>query len=145
MDLRPATASDYDYCESLYLAQSKKVVPPDILDLDAISVSLRQRWIREQVRIVVENGIDVGWVQTSLVDGALFVHQLFVEEGFRGRGIGTEVMKELIEEAANSGLAMTLGVVKTNPARRLYERLGFRTTHEDDRKFYMRLELHEEP
>jgi ribosomal protein S18 acetylase RimI-like enzyme len=33
--------------------------------------------------------------------------------------------------------AVTLGVVKTNPARRLYERLGFRVTHEDQYKFYM--------
>jgi hypothetical protein len=34
--------------------------------------------------------------------------------------------------------ALTLGVVKTNPALGLYERLGFRITHEDERKFYMR-------
>jgi ribosomal protein S18 acetylase RimI-like enzyme len=33
---------------------------------------------------------------------------------------------------------MTLGVVKSNPAKRLYERLGFNVTHEDERKFYMR-------
>jgi ribosomal protein S18 acetylase RimI-like enzyme len=26
--------------------------------------------------------------------------------------------------------------VKINPALRLYERLGFRITHEDERKFY---------
>jgi len=32
-----------------------------------------------------------------------------------------------------------LNVVKVNPARRLYERLGFRITNEDDRKFYMKL------
>jgi hypothetical protein len=30
--------------------------------------------------------------------------------------------------------------VKTNPALRLYERLGFHTTHDDDRKFYMKRE-----
>ena len=35
---------------------------------------------------------------------------------------------------------MTLGVVKINPAKWLYDRLGFRITHEDDRKFYMRRE-----
>jgi RimJ/RimL family protein N-acetyltransferase len=35
--------------------------------------------------------------------------------------------------------------VKTNPARRLYERLGFRITHEDDRKFYMRREADGSP
>jgi hypothetical protein len=29
-------------------------------------------------------------------------------------------------------------VVKTNPALRFCERLGFRITHEDERKFYMR-------
>jgi ribosomal protein S18 acetylase RimI-like enzyme len=28
--------------------------------------------------------------------------------------------------------------VKINPALRLYERLGFRITHEDERKFYMK-------
>jgi ribosomal protein S18 acetylase RimI-like enzyme len=48
------------------------------------------------------------------------------------------VVKGLIEEAARAGQSLTLGVVKTNPALRLYERLGFRTTHEDERKFYMR-------
>jgi ribosomal protein S18 acetylase RimI-like enzyme len=49
-----------------------------------------------------------------------------------------EVVRALIEEAAEAGRAVTLGVTKTNPATRLYERLGFRTTDEDERKFYMR-------
>jgi ribosomal protein S18 acetylase RimI-like enzyme len=49
-------------------------------------------------------------------------------------------MRRLIEEATRDGRAVTLGVVKSNPALRLYQRLGFRTTPEDDRKFYMRRE-----
>jgi ribosomal protein S18 acetylase RimI-like enzyme len=36
---------------------------------------------------------------------------------------------------------VTLGVVKKNPALRLYKRLGFHITHEDERKFYMKREL----
>jgi ribosomal protein S18 acetylase RimI-like enzyme len=43
----------------------------------------------------------------------------------------------LIGEGTRARQAVTLGVVKTNPALRLYKRLGFRITHEDDRKFYM--------
>jgi GNAT superfamily N-acetyltransferase len=66
--------------------------------------------------------------------GAVFLAQLFIERDLRQRGIGTDVVKWLIEEAARAGRALTLGVVKTNPALRLYERLGFRTTHEDERK-----------
>ena len=67
----------------------------------------------------------------------LFVAQMFVDGPFQRRGIGTEVMKRLIGEANESNLAVRLNVVRINPARRLYERLGFRVTHEDDRKFYI--------
>jgi ribosomal protein S18 acetylase RimI-like enzyme len=56
------------------------------------------------------------------------------------RSIGTEIINRLIEKAKQDGGPVTLGVVKTNPAGRLYERLGFRVSHEDDRKFYMRRE-----
>jgi GNAT superfamily N-acetyltransferase len=69
---------------------------------------------------------------------AFFVAQLFVDDPFQGRGIGTEVMNRLIGEATRFNQAVRLAVVKINPALRLYERLGFHVTHEDDRKFYMK-------
>jgi len=65
---------------------------------------------------------------------------MFVDHPFQRKGIGTEVMKRLIGEAAQVHQTVRLNVVKINPARRLYERLGFRVTHEDDRKFYMKLD-----
>jgi ribosomal protein S18 acetylase RimI-like enzyme len=57
---------------------------------------------------------------------------------FQRKGIGSEVMHRLIGEAARLNQAVRLAVVKINPALRLYERLGFQITHEDDRKFYMK-------
>jgi ribosomal protein S18 acetylase RimI-like enzyme len=58
----------------------------------------------------------------------------------QGRGIGTQVLTTLLEKARSQRKAVTLGVVKINPAVRLYQRHGFRITHEDDYKFYMRLD-----
>jgi ribosomal protein S18 acetylase RimI-like enzyme len=84
------------------------------------------------------DGADIGWFQSFLKEEALFLAQLFVDRALRGKSIGTAVVKALIEEAVRADRALTLGVVKTNPALRLYERLGFRVTHEDERKFYMR-------
>jgi ribosomal protein S18 acetylase RimI-like enzyme len=110
------------------------------LKVDTQFNSLRQRWNVTQVRIITLNGADVGWVQSFVDDGALFLGQLFVDGPFQNRGIGTEAVKVLIEEAAQSGVALTLGVVKTNPALRLYERLGFQVIHDDEHKFYMRRE-----
>ena len=108
------------------------------LNMDAQVAGLRQRWGVEKVRIITLGGADIGWLQSFVKDDALYLDQLFVDDAMRRRGVGTEVVEGLIEEAARAGRPLTLGVVKTNPALRLYERLGFRTTHEDARKFYMR-------
>jgi len=108
------------------------------LNMEAQVAGFRQRWDVTQVRIITLDGTDIGWLQSFVKDDALFLGQLFVDVALRRRGIGTEIVKGLIGEAATAGQALTLGVVKTNPALRLYERLGFRTTHQDERKFYMR-------
>ena len=61
--------------------------------------------------------------------------QLFVDVPYQRQGIGTEVVLQIIREAAQARQGVKLGVVKTNPALRLYERLGFRITDEDERNF----------
>jgi len=44
----------------------------------------------------------------------------------RRQGVGEKLMRTLIGEAARRGLGLCLSVRTDNPARRLYERLGFR-------------------
>jgi ribosomal protein S18 acetylase RimI-like enzyme len=136
--LRPARPEDFDYCASLYFEGMDAIIRELKLNKDSQIAGFRERWKVEQVRIITLDDADIGWLQSFVKDDALFLGQLFVEGARRQQGIGTEVVKALIEEAAEAGRAVTLGVVKINPALRLYERLGFRTTHEDERKFYMR-------
>src|SRR5262249_5524864 len=136
--LRPAVPEDFDYCARLYFDGMEHTVKELNLNMDAQVAGFRQRWDVTQVRIMRLDGTDIGWLQSFVKDDALFLGQLFVDGALRRQGIGTEVVKGLIEEAARAGQALILGGVKTNPALRLYERLGFRTTHEEERKFYMR-------
>src|SRR5215213_7051656 len=57
---------------------------------------------------------------------------------YRRAGLGTALVKELMEEAGRRGLPLRLQVEKWNAgARRLYERLGFATTGENDTHFQM--------
>jgi len=99
------------------------------------------RWQPAETRIITYAGDDVGWLQTKPAEDAVFLASVYLDTPFHGRGIGTQVMRIVIDEARRDGKAVTLGVVKINPARRLYERLGFRTTGEDEYKFYMRREV----
>lgn len=91
--------------------------------------------------MILLDGAEIGWLQSALREDAVFIVQFFIDAPFQSRGIGSEVLNQVIEEGRALEKAVTLGVVKTNPARRLYERFGFQITHKDDRKFYMRRAL----
>jgi len=57
---------------------------------------------------------------------------------FRRRGAGTELIHRLFSEAAGTGTPVTIHVEIFNPARALYERLGFSSRGE--RGMYMLME-----
>jgi ribosomal protein S18 acetylase RimI-like enzyme len=66
--------------------------------------------------------------------GRLYVHRgpkdirimdIAVAPPFRGRGIGTTLLRAVIDEAERSGRRVSIHVEQNNPARTLYERLGF--------------------
>ncbi len=44
----------------------------------------------------------------------------------RGRGIGLCLIEKILERGRQTGRPVVLQVLRLNPARRLYERLGFR-------------------
>lgn len=60
----------------------------------------------------------------------------------RGRGIGTELIRRLLGELASLGVPeVSLSVQQSNPAHRLYRRLGFTVLHEHDGEWVMRQAL----
>lgn len=64
------------------------------------------------------------WTKTvRIVDIALMPE-------FRGHGIGTALVTELFAEADASGRTVSIHVESNNPARRLYQRLGFQDVGE---------------
>lgn len=57
----------------------------------------------------------------------------------QSRGIGTRIIMDLLTEATDAGVEMTLSVEKDNPrAQALYLRLGFVVTGETEEEFVMR-------
>jgi GNAT superfamily N-acetyltransferase len=137
VSFRQARESDLAYCQGIYFAEVARTIGP-VADLEQRRASFRDRWEPTQARIIIHDGGDVGWLQVENRKDAFFLKQLFVDVPFQRRGIGSEVVMRLINEALDVGQPLTLGVVKTNPALRLYQRLGFEVTHSDDRSFFMR-------
>jgi len=78
-------------------------------------------------RIIVHRGSDA----TTLVDISLLPEH-------RGRGIGGGLIRDLVQQSAQRGAPVRLQVLRTNPAARLYQRLGFAKTGEDE--MYVQME-----
>jgi ribosomal protein S18 acetylase RimI-like enzyme len=138
--LRPARPDDFDFCALLYFSGMAETIRLLKLDMATQTKSLRESWDVAEVEIITSDGADIGWLQKSIQNNALYLEQIFIDAASQNRGIGTGIINRLIDKAKQDGRPVTLGVVKTNPALGLYERLGFRVTREDDRKFYMRRE-----
>jgi ribosomal protein S18 acetylase RimI-like enzyme len=68
---------------------------------------------------------------TLLVDIALLTEH-------RGLGIGGQLIRDLVQQCSSDYVPLHLQVLKANPALRLYERLGFTRTGED--QMYIQME-----
>lgn len=66
--------------------------------------------------------------------------RIFLLPAFQRRGLGTMLVKQVVERADKEGLPVCLRVLRVNPAKSLYERLGFAVTHEEPERFFMERE-----
>ena len=112
-------------------------------DLAGAQAFLSERMRRGDSVILVakeQEGLSVGFVQlypafSSVRMAPIFIlNDLYVDQDWRGRGIGERLMEAARRHAVQSGnIALELATEKTNErAQRLYEKLGYSR----DRTFY---------
>jgi ribosomal protein S18 acetylase RimI-like enzyme len=82
-------------------------------------------------RIIVLDGRPIGRLLVDRDDAGLLLRDIALLTEYRNAGIGSRLIHDLMKEAAAAGKSITLHVVVTSPAVRLYERLGFRRTGPD--------------
>ncbi len=131
---RPAQSADHALLRALLLESRPELtlLDPVLRDqLVDLQVLAQQREYaaahpRASHEILVVEGVDVGRLVLDPGQDAVRVVDVCVAEAYRGRGIGTSVLREVIGEAESAGRAVRLSVWSENAgARRLYESLGF--------------------
>lgn len=135
---RDAVPADQAFAERLYLATMRPLLTElRAWDGPAVRHRFREMYLQQEVTILLEGRKRIGWMQVTEQPDRLFLNQIHLIPAARGRGIGTKVLRDLLLRASRNRQSVTLWVVKNNPARTLYERLGFRITAEEDVKLRM--------
>ena len=81
---------------------------------------------RAQDHSILElDGQPIGCVCCREMDGELRLIRLMILPAYQNRGIGTQILREILAFADHRRLPVRLRVLRVNPARRLYERHGF--------------------
>ena len=98
---------------------------------------IRSNWADAEQEIVLVEGRPVGWVVIARRQDAIHLVEIAVVSEHRGRGLGTARIQEVLEESDRTGKPVRLSVATTNPANRLYQRLGFHRAGGDEVRHHM--------
>ncbi|MBN1284820.1 MAG: GNAT family N-acetyltransferase [Anaerolineae bacterium] len=139
VSLRAATDADYDFVYNVQKTTMWEYVEQVWgWDEDAQQMRFRGRFDPAKNQIVVMEGTDIGVFAAEHRKDDIFLAKIYILPQYQGRGIGTRLIESLLKEASEAGKPVALRVLKVNPARRLYERLGFEAVGEDEAFFMMR-------
>jgi ribosomal protein S18 acetylase RimI-like enzyme len=95
------------------------------------------RFRQEGTEIILYDGTDVGQIAVSKKDDRIIIDEIHILPEYQGKGIGKRVLQNVLEYAFANNLPVELFLLRTNPVKRLYERLGFKVYKEDEFRYYM--------
>lgn len=90
--------------------------------------------------IITRDGADVGLFKVVRDADPWELTQIQLLPKYQGQGLGATLIRTLLDEASAAGRCVHLDVLRANPAKRLYERLGFRVVAEDAHSYLMRFD-----
>lgn len=139
--LRPESAADYPFPESLYVSiRWSELSASHWAETEKLAF-LRNRFALQSRRyrsyspgagfaVLEHAGAPIGRICLYRSSADYRVMDISLVAGFRNRGLGTTLLQAVIEEARETGAGTSIHVEKQNPAQRLYRRLGFREVGE---------------
>lgn len=137
--------SDFLY-EAIFIPEGVEPPPREITKQPELQVYIERFGERDHDRCLVAevNGTVVGAVWTRIMqdyghiddETPSFAISLYKE--YRGHGIGTALMRAMLEVLRKSGVKQaSLAVQKQNYAVKMYEKVGFVTVDENDEEYIM--------
>jgi GNAT superfamily N-acetyltransferase len=139
--LRPATDDD---CEFSFLAK-KAAQGPYIRalwgwDEDKQREFHLRDWREKRPDIIMLNDEAIGTMYAREEDGAIQVRQFFILPEHQNRGIGTELIRRVLDHADALGMVTKVSHLEGSRVKALYERLGFKSTDQKNPFFFMERE-----
>ncbi len=138
---RPYAAEDFDFIEALYRSTRDEELAlsgwPEAAKTEFLAQQHRAQHQHYQAhypdaeRLILErDGTPIGRLYVDAWPLELRIVDISLMPAVRGQGIGEAVLRDVIAWAEDQAKGVSIHVEKFNPARRLYQRLGFVMTED---------------
>jgi ribosomal protein S18 acetylase RimI-like enzyme len=136
LSYRPAREADLPFLAAVYASTRAEELAmtgwPDEMKLQFLAHQFNaqhtdyERNYPDAERLVIEHrGEDVGRLYLDEESTRFNLIDIALLPAARGQGLGGAILADILAQAAEAGKIVTIYVEKNNPARRLYDRLGF--------------------
>lgn len=150
---RPITGEDEEFLYRVYASTREEEMAVTGWSEKQIEEFLRMQFTLQHTQylqdyknasfeIILLDKVPIGRLYVDRRKQEIRILDLALLPGFRGRGIGSRILKELISEAEKKKLPLNLHVEYNNPAQKLYERLGFEKKELRGMHYFMERPLH---
>jgi ribosomal protein S18 acetylase RimI-like enzyme len=146
--VRPITDEDMPFLRALYGSTRESELAPVPWTPEQKKAFLDQQFHAQHAHytsayenpafdIVEVDGVPAGRLYVERGEDQVLVVDIALMPEFRGKGLGTHLLAGLIAEAVERGVPVTMHVERTNPAIRLYARLGFQLVEDQGVYLYI--------
>jgi GNAT superfamily N-acetyltransferase len=121
---RAATWADVEWLEPFY----ESIMRPYYIELNIVwdSTKFREVFNPQLTKIIQADALEIGMLKVEERADCIYLGDIQIQHEYRNRGIGTNLIKSVIRSASIANKPVRLRVLRGNPAKNLYLRLGFR-------------------
>ena len=120
--IRQAIAVDIDLLDVIHTENMKgyveKIYPwkPQLF---------RESFSCDDYKVIEINNRIIGFMKVVWSETEIYLAEIQIAQNYQKQGIGTSLIQLIIEKARKNNKKLWLKVLKSNPAKQLYQRLGF--------------------
>ncbi|MFC1439593.1 GNAT family N-acetyltransferase [Streptacidiphilus sp. N1-10] len=130
--LRPATPADVETIAELRAAVMRRDLERlGRFDEHRVRQRFRDSFAPEHTSVILAGKAFAGCVTLRPVPDGQWLESFYLDPAVQGRGLGSAVLRTLLERTDADGVPVRLQVLQGSAARRLYERHGFTVEDQD--------------
>ncbi len=91
-----------------------------------------RQWEEERPSIITYRSQPIGTIYINKNDNSIKIGQFFILPEYHNKGIGSYILRGILESADRAGITAKLTYLYNNPAASLYARMGFKIIDKKD-------------